>query len=79
MSDTSDIRASLEKVGQLLVERRAISARALVRALKRAKSDRSGESEERFLEGLITAGDAIEGTIVAFLAERSGSPGIDLS
>ena len=67
-------RETLEKTGQALVDRKALAPDALARAL-----EQPAETEAEFLEQLVNQGDAIEGAVVAFLSERAGAPGIDLS
>jgi DNA-binding response OmpR family regulator len=67
-------RETLAKTGQALVERKVLAPDALARAL-----EGPAETEAEFLEQLVDQGDATEGALVAFLAERAGAPGIDLS
>ena len=74
MTDQTAQREALAQIGKQLVERGALTAEALARALEHPAA-----SESRFLAGLVESGDATEGALVSFLAERSGFPGIDLS
>ena len=65
---------SLERLGQMLVDRGVISQSRLASALKGTPC-----SESRFLSRVLEDGAATEGDLVVVLSERFGQPGVDLA
>jgi CheY-like chemotaxis protein len=68
------VSETLARLGRMLVARGVLSEEMLAAELVNAPA-----SASRFLSRLLLAGHALEGELVAVLAERYGQPGVDLA